>query len=270
MAQYSSPNHGVESQPAQKAPNRSGRAPGLAETYNHFFYYRIARTPEDIAAAHRLRYEVYCEETGFLPKEEHPDGLERDEHDTHAVQSVLFYRPLNLPAGTVRVVRPIADAKGCALPARLAAPELDNLPERILPRGGTGEISRFSIHAGFRKRQNDGLYAAVHDPRAGGGDPRRILPHMTLGLMTSILEISLETDLAHLCAIIDPALLRMLRMLGLHFEAVGPLVEFHGPRQPVFAPIKQLVDGVERDFPEVHAVITANGRLQVHGHHAAA
>lgn len=270
MAQYSSPDPGRESQPAPKASDRSSRAAGLAETYEQFFYYRIARTPDDIAAAHRLRYEVYCEETGFLPKEEHPDGLERDEFDTHSTQSVLFYRPLDLPAGTVRVVCPVADAPGCALPARLAAPALDMLPERILPRERTGEISRFSIHAGFRKRQNDGLYASVHDPRKGGGDPRRILPHMTLGLMTSILEIALEARLTHLCAIIDPALLRMLRMLGLHFEAVGPLVEFHGPRQPVFASVRQLVDGVERDFPEVHAVITARGRLQVHGQHAAA
>lgn len=270
MAQYSSPNPGVESQPAQKIPDRAAKASGLADTYNRFFYYRIARTPDDIAAAHRLRYEVYCEETGFLPKEEHPDGLERDAFDAHSVQSVLFYRPLDLPAGTVRVVRPVLEAEGSGLPARIAAPELDRLPEKILPKGATGEISRFSIHAGFRKRQNDGLYATIHDPRSGGGDPRRILPHMTLGLMTSIFEISLETNLTHLCAIIDPALLRMLRMLGLHFEAVGPLVEFHGPRQPVFASVKQLIDGVERDFPEVHAVITANGRLQVHGHHAAA
>ena len=183
---------------------------------------------------------------------------------------MLFYRPLDLPAGTVRVVRPDADADGCALPARLAAPGLDHLPEKILPRARTGEISRFSIHAGFRKRQNDGLYATIHDPRQGGGDPRRILPHMTLGLMTSIFEISLETNLTHLCAIIDPALLRMLRMLGLRFEAVGPLVEFHGPRQPVFAPVKQLVEGVKRDFPEVHSVITAGGRLQIDGRHAAA
>ncbi|HLU91372.1 MAG TPA: PEP-CTERM/exosortase system-associated acyltransferase [Pedomonas sp.] len=240
------------------------------ETYNQFFYYRIARTPEDIAAAHRLRYEVYCEETGFLPKEEHPDGLERDEHDEHSIQSVLFYRPLNLPAGTVRVVRPKPGEEGCGLPARLAAPGLDLLPEKILPCGRTGEISRFSIHGGFRKRQSDGLYAAIHDPRQGGGDPRRILPHMTLGLMTSIFEIALETNLTHLCAIIDPALLRMLRMLGLRFEAVGPLVEFHGPRQPVFAPLKQLIDGVARDYPEVHEVITAGGRLSIDGRHAAA
>jgi len=269
MVQYSAPNPGVKNQPEQKSPGRTSDPSGLMETYNRYFYYRIARTPDDIAAAHRLRYEVYCEETGFLPKEEHPDGLERDEYDGHSVQSVLFYRPMNLPAGTVRVVRPIPDAEGCALPARLAAPGLNLLPEKILPRARTGEISRFSIHAGFRKRQNDGLYATIHDPHTGG-DPRRVLPHMTLGLMTSIFEIALETNLTHLCAIIDPALLRMLRMLGLRFEAVGPLVEFHGPRQPVFAPLKQLIDGVERDFPEVHAVITAGGRLQIDGRHAAA
>ena len=270
MVQYSAPQPGVDLQHEQKKPGRTSGSASLMETYNEYFYYRIARTPDDINQAYRLRYQVYCEETGFLPKEEHPDGLESDACDAHSVQSVLYYRPLGLPAGTVRVVRPNPDAEGCGLPARIAAPGLDLLPEKILPCARTGEISRFSIHAGFRKRQSDGLYAAVHDPRQGGGDPRRILPHMTLGLMTSIFEISLETDLTHLCAIIDPALLRMLRMLGLRFEAVGPLVEFHGPRQPVFAPVRQLIEGVKRDFPEVHDVITAGGRLQLDGRHAAA
>lgn len=270
MIRYSAPPRGADTQHEQKDSGRITASSSLLDTYNQYFYYRIARTPEDINRAYSLRYQVYCEETGFLPKEEHPDKLESDEFDSHSVQSVLFYRPLDLPAGTVRVVRPKPGEKGCALPARIAAPGLDMLPEKILPCARTGEISRFSIHAGFRKRQTDGLYAAVHDPRQHGGDPRRILPHMTLGLMTSILEISLEANLTHLCAIIDPALLRMLRMLGLRFEAVGPLVEFHGPRQPVFAPVKELVDGVKRDYPEVHAVITAGGRLKYEGLYAAA
>lgn len=268
MAQNMAPRPAVDSASAPQQASGS-RAAGLVDIYNQYFYYRIARAAEEVEAAHRLRYQVYCEETGYLCKEDNPDGLEIDEHDSHSIQSVLYYRPLNLAAGTVRVVLPVKDVPYCNQPARMAAPALDQLPDRILPKKSTGEISRFAIHSSFRKRQDDGLYASVYDVRLGN-DPRRVLPHMTLGLMTSIFEITLEAKLTHLCAIIDPALLRLLRMLGLRFEAVGPLVEFHGPRQPVFASCKQLIDGVKEGFPEIYNVISGNGRFHLEEPHDAA
>lgn len=244
-----------------------GGKQSLVDVYNRYFQYRIARTSQEFEAAHRLRYDVYCEETGFLSKSENPNGLEQDEHDCHSLQSVLYHRLSGVPVGTVRVVLPLPDMPGCGLPARVAAPGLDLMPESLLPRATTGEISRFSIHGDFRKRRGDGLYPALHT--ADMPDPRRIIPHMTLGLMTSIFEMTLEAGLTHLCAIIDPALWRMLRMLGLHFKAAGPQVDFHGPRQPVYASCDELIALVRDNNPDIYGVISSNERFQIHAHSAA-
>lgn len=237
----------------------SGAESDLVSVYNQYFSYRLARTRADQEAAYRLRYEVYCEETGFLPKDDNPGGLERDEHDDHALQSVLFHKATNAPVGTVRVVLPRADQPGHGLPARCHAEALDALSEAELPSLKTGEISRFSIAARMRKRRTDGLYPGLHDPAID--DPRRVLPHMTLGLMTSIFEMAVEARLTHLCAIIDPALMRLLRMLGLQFTPVGARVDFHGPRQPVYASVKDLLDGVAAHSPQLARVISADGRF---------
>ena len=59
-------------------------------------------------AAHALRFQVYCLERNFENAEEHPDGLEIDSYDTHAVQGVLFHRPTRGAIGSVRMILPEA------------------------------------------------------------------------------------------------------------------------------------------------------------------
>lgn len=41
----------------------------------------------------------------------------------------------------------------------------------------------------------------------------------------------------------ERALIRLLARLGLAFEQIGDLIEHHGPRQPCFARVDQLIDG---------------------------
>lgn len=245
----------------RNGPDVRVKGESLMDVYNKFFFYRRARSAQDIEAAHRLRYQVYCEETGFLPKEDNPGGLERDRYDVHSLQSVLYHKPSGIAVGTVRVVLPLPDQPGSGQPARMYASALDALPESVMPRHSTGEISRFSIHESFRKRRGDTLYASLLEN--SDHDPRRIIPHMTLGLMTSIFEMTLEANLTHLCAIIDPALLRLLRTLGIHFEPVGPVVEFHGPRQPVFAPCITLAKSLREHHHELYRVISNDEHFRI-------
>lgn len=232
----------------------------LSDVYNRFFYHRVALTDADCEIAHRLRYRVYCEETGFLPSDENPGGLERDSYDAHSTQCLLMHRPSETAVGTVRVVLPRTDLPGCDMPARLHAPALDTLPESLLPRASTGEISRFTIVPEFRQRSGDTVYPAVYE--TGGMDPRRVVPHLTLGLMTAIHEVCVLKDLTHLCAVIDIALLRLLRGLGLRFIPVGDPVEFHGRRQPVYAYVRDLMAGQAETHPDIYSVVSAGGLLQ--------
>lgn len=237
----------------------------LVGIYNALFDVTSTLTAEERTAAYRLRYEVYVEETGFLPAEENPGGLERDRFDPRSGQSLMIHRLTGEAIGTVRVIPPISDMPGCDLPARIAAQSLDTLPENMLPRGSTGEISRFSIAKHFRRRQSDALYPGVYDIGAATEDPRRVIPHIALGLMTGIFDQVLKFDLTHLCAIIDPALLRLLRRLGIEFHPIGGPVEFHGMRQPVIARCSDLVEQLASNRPEIYQVVSRSEHLHLPG-----
>jgi len=229
----------------------------LAQTYDQLFHVRIARTLEEQTQAYAIRYRVYCEETGYLPSDIHPDHLERDRYDAHALQCLLFHRQTHTPVGTVRLVLPKRGQAHCDLPARMLAPALDLLPESLLPHAHSAEISRFSIIPEFRKRSADRLYPDSEAPEYI--DVRRMVPNMTLGLMSGIIEMAIENGMSHLCAVIDPALLRILRSLGLRFELAGALVEFHGRRQPVWCDLHDLLEGQRQTHPAIHAVLTKGG-----------
>jgi N-acyl amino acid synthase of PEP-CTERM/exosortase system len=232
----------------------------LVDIYHKYFQYRVARSEQDRRDAFQLRYAVYCEETGYLNKSDNPSGLERDEHDAHSQHSILVHTDSNRIAGTVRLVMPRRDLPCSALPARLFSTVLDSLPESVLPRLATGEISRFAIHPSFRRRLGDGLYASIFnsaDKPEQDFDPRRVIPHITLGLIASIFEMASTTGITHLCAVIDPALLRLLGRLGLHFHKAGPVIDFHGPRQPVYSDMSELLARTLDEQPEIYHLIVA-------------
>src|SRR6185312_7794735 len=76
----------------------------LLTQYNKYFTTVLADTASLLEAAHALRFQVYCLERKFENAEEHPNGLETDEYDAHAVQGVLFHRPSQSAMGAARVI----------------------------------------------------------------------------------------------------------------------------------------------------------------------
>lgn len=238
----------------------------LFDNYFQWFRVSIATTAEEIEEAHRIRYQVYCVETEFLKREDNPGGLEIDPFDAHSDQALLIHRPTDLTAGTVRLVRPSMSKDHGGLPARIASEALQNLRER-LPLETTGEISRFAISKAFRQRQNDALFGALTEEQRAEAQAqiRRAIPHITLGLMQAIFVMSLRHNMTHLCAIIDPALLRLLSRLGLDFIAEGELVEFHGMRQPVWCEIESFLSGIYERRPDIWDIITDRGALSNFG-----
>jgi N-acyl amino acid synthase of PEP-CTERM/exosortase system len=135
---------------------------------------------------------------------------------------------------------------------------------RLLPRDRTVEISRFAISKQFRQRAGDALYGRVYDPAELAKDDRRMIPHMTLGLMGLALMLSRDRGLTYACAIMEPALVRLLGRVGIHWREVGPLIEYHGLRQPCIARIDDLLAGLESERPEIWEVISETSVRQVH------
>ena len=236
-----------------------GRSPDLVDLYNRYFEVIPADTKERIAEAYRLRHQVYCVENPFENPEEHQDGLEHDAYDSHSVHSLLIHKPTGAVAGTVRLVLP---RRGKALPiVHVCRDPLLN-DEGSLPPASTAEISRFAVSKQFRRRATDKLgvdYALVERPASASGFDRRVIPHITLGLMKAIVRMSWDHGITHWCAVMEPALLRLIGRLGLEFTPLGPPVEYHGQRQPCYGDATAVLAGMRRGRRDAWALITEGG-----------
>ena len=87
------------------------------------------------------------------------------------------------------------------------------------------------------------------------------MPNFTLGLMNGIVRMSAENGISEWFAVMEPTLLRLLARFGIYFSPIGPVVDYHGMRQPCHADINNLLERVRKERPEVWEIITDNGRL---------
>lgn len=233
----------------------------LAEFYWGWFDARLANTDELRDRAFRLRYRVYCIENPFEDPSANPDGREQDEFDQHSAHSLLVYRPTGLAAGTVRLVLPLpGNPHDSFALQRVCSDPLLRDPEKF-PIHRTAEVSRFCISKEFRRRLGDDSGADQNDgPEMSVDDERRILPHLSLGLIESLVRMSVQNGVTHWCAVMEPTLLRLLTRLGIHFDPIGPLIDYHGRRQPCYIPLEKLLPRTQRERPDVWDVITRGGR----------
>lgn len=251
--------------PVRPVPVRRGPPDSkLHELYDQYFQVVPANSPALLVEVYRLRYQVYCVENQFENPDEHPFGLETDAFDDHAVHSLLVHRASGAFAGTVRLVLPQPGTQG-SLPIHHLCGDQRLRDRRTFPSGRTAEISRFAISKAFRRRAGDPYRteeaAAETAPVGPGSVDRRVIPHLTLGLMRAIAEMSIAHGITHLCAVMEPALLRLVRRLGITFTELGPMVEHHGVRQPCYAEIESVALGLLSHRPDALTLISDSGRL---------
>ena len=201
------------------------------------FAVTLADTPELRHEAFRVRHQVYCIERGYEPA---AGSIETDEFDARSRHVLLSRRDSGEIVGTVRVVLHDARRPQDSFPLqRVTAPGL----LRHLPLSDTAEISRFSLSK---------------DRRATSG-PAGVL--MRLGLIQGAIRVFGQEGLTHWCAIVERSLLRLLQATAIHVEPVGPMVEFHGMRQPVTCSLGDMLARVRRERPEVWDFLTEGGTL---------
>lgn len=210
--------------------------------HQHFRVIRADR-PELLDHAYRLRYQVYCVENPFEDPTRCLDRREIDGEDDRAVHTLLVHRRSAAAIGTARLILPQPD-RGRPLPMERLLRPGERAALSRLPLHQTAEVSRFAVSKEFRRRCGEERYADAGFPAggaAGEAAERRLLPHITFGLVRGILGLALEYGITILVAVMEPALLRILARMGLHFTPLGPLVEHHGLRQPAVARIAELI-----------------------------
>lgn len=239
----------------------------LKSVFEEYFQIVPADTTALRDAVFRLRYQIYCMETGFENPDDFPDGLEKDAFDDRAVHSLLQHKLSGDYVGTVRLV--LADPRDKSKPFPVERHTLiESAQHRQMmqhtPREGIAEISRIAIAASFRRRGGEAAPDGVNgvnaeDPfRAENG---RRFPHVVLGLYLAAVQMSVAHDVHYWYGLMEPAFARLLQRCGIHFREIGPLVDHHGLRKPYFGVADEIMAGIYRERRDIWDLLADEGRL---------
>jgi N-acyl amino acid synthase of PEP-CTERM/exosortase system len=224
------------------------------DRFDAYFQAVSADTRELINKAFALRYQVYCLERQFEDPDQQNSGLETDQFDRHSVHSLLFHRPQEEPIGTARLILP--QARPNSLPIQDLLKKTGMNACDYFPNHAVAEISRFAISKEFRRRKVEN---GAGSETEGKRERHSNLP--CLGLLQVLLRQSVELGVEYWGAVMEPQLLRMMALLGVRFQPIGPLVSYHGLRQPSFCHLPVMVRNLALTRPDSWAVITNNGEL---------
>ena len=224
--------------------------------YDRHFTVVPADTPALLDAAYALRYQVYCVERSFEDPTQQSGERERDRYDAQSVHAVLIAKSSGNVVGCVRLILPDRGAAACPLPIRDLLSQVDRRRLDTFGRHRTAEISRYAIAKMYRRRLGETMYPDLEWDGPPGNELRRLVPHMSLGLMRGVCLLAAQCGIENLCAAMSSPLLRLLERFGLVFERLGPSIEYHGPRQPCVAEGERLVAGMAERHREYYQLMS--------------
>jgi N-acyl amino acid synthase of PEP-CTERM/exosortase system len=242
--------------PARRSPNshEATQPDDLHKLYERHFTAIRAETEQLRTQFYRLRYQVYCVENPFEDPAQQDGEMEIDAFDAHSNCSLLVHRPTGLIAGGIRLILPFEAGEARQLPLwDVCSPDVLAQYARHLPVERTGEVSRNAISKQFRR-----MVATIGQGSAE--DLQRIMRNLSLGLLGAVVRMAADEGITHVCAAMEAPMLRMFSRLGIHFQKLGPAVEFHGIRQPAYAEIDSLLARTWVERPDVWRLLTRDGR----------
>ena len=239
------------------------------EDFNKFFRLVPADTIELKEQSFRLRYQVYCLETGFERREDFPDGMEKDEYDSSSDHYLIQHTKTGSFAATTRLILPDTQNLESPFPMeRFTIIERTDILQAI-PRLNLSEASRFCVSKNFKRRAGEaGTLAGIPTlpETRPNEEERRTFPILTIALFTALVRMSRAHNITHWVAVAEPALLRFLSSLGINFIPIGPVTNYHGMRQPCIIEIQHMLDNVRQKKPSAWNLLTDYG---LHSHSSA-
>jgi N-acyl amino acid synthase of PEP-CTERM/exosortase system len=221
------------------------------------FIFKKVDSEELLKEIYRVRYEVYCQECGFLPTSDYPDGLEIDKFDEHSIHFAAFANGDVI--GTSRLVTNSEHG----YPLNDHCTEI-SVNEGDLPKDGLVEVSRLALRKSFRRRKEDGIYAVEsYLKKSEGGilpenpidktdqDRKRHQPVVILGLYKAMYHESRRVGFTHWYAAMEKKLWYGLKTFNFTFQEIGPQVDYYGPVSPYLGVIEQLEKEVTDSSPDL-------------------
>jgi N-acyl amino acid synthase of PEP-CTERM/exosortase system len=236
--------------------------------FDQYFEVFLADTAEGKEINHRIRYQVYCLETGYEDPSRYPDKREVDAFDEHAVHFIARSRSSGEWIAALRlVIRPFD-----SLPmSEFTGVDFGILSDEITRDIQTGqtslcaEVSRLCVVASFRRRaqERNTPYQMSYNPDrdsppSNTSDPaeRRKAPWLMLGLINAAREYSETHNIRYWFFLVADALARIMEGLGFALTKVGPPCEHRGVRRPYFRDLTTSFDNIAQRLPIVYQMFT--------------
>jgi len=237
----------------------------LFDAFNGFFEMIPALTDDLKYEVYKLRYQVFCIETGFESPESHPGKIEFDEYDNHSLHYLVRHRKSGLFAATTRLILPDAKNIERLFPIEKYT-QFDNFELlKSIPRDiHLAEASRFCVSKEFKKRKNEsGTLIGINNDSIEdfSADERRTFPHISLALIACLMKMFYENNINYCYATMEPAWKRILAAAGIYFIDIGPLTDYHGMRQPCVIKVSDVSSSVAKKNPAIWELITNKGRF---------
>jgi len=203
-----------------------------------------------LAKSYALRYQVFCEELGFVPPDSCPEGLESDAYDPHS----LHFGAIDRHGAVVATVRLVRDG-GLGLPLLSRCRIRPEFEPDVAEPGAVAEISRLAVSACYRRRKDDdryGLSIALPEQRratAPGRERRSRRPEIVLGLYRAMYQESKRQGIRRWYAAMEKGLARQLTRFHIHFHEIGPETDYYGPVSPYAVDIRAVESSVAAGNP---------------------
>ena len=238
----------------------------IAEHFFNYFSLSIADTPELQKEVYKIRYQVYCEELEYEPKEKFPHGIETDIYDSRSIHCLLKHKPSDRYMGCVRMVLCNLDQLDDKFP-------MENFCNHDIDLSGTdrrryGEISRLAVIGDFRKRKGEKtssvgfLFSENQTNSLPPEIDRRKFSLIPLSLYLSCTSLLVSLKLDHAFTIMEARLSRHLRRCGIPSCLIGDFVEFHGKRGPFLVSTIDIVNSMDTEtiplFNAIHSDLALN------------
>jgi len=236
--------------------------------FDQYFEVFLADNAEGKDINYRIRYQVYCLETGYEDPVYFPEKREIDEFDEHAVHFIARSRSTGEWIAALRlVIRPFDSLPMSAFTSVDFNILSDEITRDIKTRQTSlcAEVSRLCVVASFRRRaqERNTPYQMSYNPDrdsppANTSDPteRRKAPWLMLGLINAARDYSETHNIRYWFFLVADALARIMEGLGFGLTTVGPECEHRGKRRPYFRDLHTGYENIAQRLPIVYQMFT--------------
>lgn len=196
---------------------------------------------------YRLRYQVFCLETGFEDASRYSDTQEKDEFDTRSVHFLARNIHSGAWLGTARLIQPCEN---------LLPIQLHHQLNSTLDFSCTGEVSRLLICRGVRRRTEVPRSGTsrkstkeVRSPYFLTSQNQRHIPSglVLRGLILAIAGYCVNHGISRTAFFITPALARILRRLDIDLIEIGTPIRHRGLRIPYIVDANKVYTALNGD-----------------------